>query len=119
MVKLPTWTKSLNDEDWQFLKRFLLADGSLKALAQEYAISYPTVRIRLDRLIEKVRAADQSGAVDEFHRQLRVLVAEGRMDSATARQLLEVHLATIKEKDHAEPGEGTPSDVNREEEKMS
>jgi hypothetical protein len=115
MAKQPTWSMVLNDEDWQFLKRFLLADGSLKALAQEYGISYPTIRIRLDRLIEKVRAADQPGAVDEFHRQIRVLVAEGRMDAATARQLLETHLATLKDKNGAEP----VGNSNQGEEKMS
>ncbi len=93
---------ALTDEDWQFLKRFLLADGSLKALAQEYCISYPTIRIRLDRLIEKVRTADQPGAVDEFHRQIRVLAAEGRMDTATARQLLETHLAILNDRKPAE-----------------
>ncbi len=98
MAKQPAWATALNDEDWQFLKRFLLADGSLKALAQEYGISYPTIRIRLDRMIEKVRAADQPGAMDEFHRQLRVLVTEGRVDPATARQLLETHLAALNEK---------------------
>ena len=102
MAKHPAWTTALTDGDWQFLKRFLLADGSLKALAQEYGISYPTVRIRLDRLIEKVRAADQPGAVDEFHRQIRVLVAEGRVDPATARQLLETHLAALQCKTPAE-----------------
>jgi hypothetical protein len=104
MAKAPIWTTALTDEDWQFLKRFLLADGSLKALAQEYGISYPTIRIRLDRLIEKVQAADQPGAVDEFHRQIRVLVAEGRMDAATARQLLETHLAALNDKKPVEMG---------------
>ncbi len=102
MVKQPAWSMALTEEDWQFLKRFLLADGSLKALAQEYGISYPTIRIRLDRLIEKVRAADQPGAIDEFHRQIRVLVAEGRMDAGTARQLLETHLAVLNDKNPPE-----------------
>lgn len=115
MVKQPAWSLALTDEDWQFLKRFLLADGSLKALAQEYGISYPTIRIRLDRLIEKVRAADQPGAIDEFHRQIRVLVAEGRMDPATARQLLETHLATLNNKNILEQGK----DSNQDEEQIS
>jgi hypothetical protein len=115
MAKQPAWSLALSEEDWQFLKRFLLADGSLKALAQEYGISYPTIRIRLDRLIEKVRAADQPGAVDEFHRQIRVLVAEGRMDPATARQLLETHLAALNDKKSAEPD----TNANQGEEQMT
>ncbi len=110
MAKHPAWSTALNDEDWQFLKRFLLSGGSLKALAQEYAISYPTVRIRLDRLIDKVQAADQPGAMDEFHRQLRVLVAEGRMEAATARQLLEAHLAGLKVRETMRSGEENHQD---------
>jgi len=87
----PVWTQPLDDQDWQFLKRFLLASGSLKALAQEYGISYPTVRARLDRLIAKVQAADKPGATDDFHRLLRALVADGTMDAALGQRLLEAH----------------------------
>jgi len=92
----PPWTRSLEDEDWQFLKRFLLSSGSLKALAAEYGISYPTVRNRLDRLIAKVQAADEPGAVDVFHQRLRGMVAEGRLDGHTARTLLEAHQETLR-----------------------
>lgn len=88
---MPQWTQALTPEDWQFLKRFLLASGSLKALADAYDISYPTIRGRLDRLIAKVRAADQPDAVDSFHQQLRIYVAEGRMDAKLARALLLAH----------------------------
>lgn len=94
--KVPRWSEALEPEDWQFLKRFLLASGSLKAMAEEYGISYPTVRSRLDRLIAKVQAADKPGAADAFHRQLRVLVAAGALDSALARRLLAAHRETLK-----------------------
>src|SRR2546430_7511402 len=36
----------LSEEDLGFLKRFLLAGGTLKDLAAQYGISYPTVRLR-------------------------------------------------------------------------
>jgi hypothetical protein len=49
------WFEHLSEEDLAFVKRFLLASGSLKELAEAYGISYPTVRLRLDRLIEKIR----------------------------------------------------------------
>ena len=45
------WIDELSDEDLAFLRRFLLASGTLKQLAEDYGISYPTVRLRLDRLI--------------------------------------------------------------------
>ncbi len=94
---LPDWAKAMDLEDWQFLKRFLLASGSLKALAEQYGISYPTVRGRLDRLIAKVQAAEGPGPVDALHRQIRVLVAEGKMEREVARKLLDAHEEVLRE----------------------
>ena len=49
------WIESLDDEDLSFIRRFVLASGSLKEIARIYEISYPTVRLRLDRLIAKIQ----------------------------------------------------------------
>jgi hypothetical protein len=92
---VPAWLEALGEEDLQFLKRFLVSSGSLKALAQEYGVSYPTVRARLDRLIAKVRAAEEPKAADPFEWKLRVLVADGQIPAALARELLEAHRATV------------------------
>ncbi|MCP4642801.1 MAG: DUF2089 domain-containing protein [bacterium] len=89
------WTAALNDEDGQFLKRFLLASGSLKALAKEYGISYPTVRARLDRLIAKVRAADATVAADPLERSVRLLVADGALSPTVGRELLRAHAQSL------------------------
>jgi hypothetical protein len=104
-TEMPAWIRVLDAEDWQFLKRFLLASGSLKALAEQYDISYPTVRGRLDRLIAKAQAADESGATDVFHRQLRALVAEGRLDRGLARRLLAAHRESLKEPETDSPAD--------------
>ena len=48
--RTPRWLDALEDEDLSFIKRFVLASGSLKELASVYGISYPTVRLRLDRV---------------------------------------------------------------------
>lgn len=93
---IPAWLGALNDEDWQFLRRFLVSSGSLKALAQEYGVSYPTVRARLDRLIAKVAAADEARDADPFERTVRVLVADGKLAPAIARELLNAHKASNK-----------------------
>ena len=85
------WLERLSDEDRTFLKRFLLASGSLKALAEVYGISYPTVRLRLDRLIEKVRVIDDDSIASEFERTLRLSHAEGRLDMETLKALLAAH----------------------------
>lgn len=86
----PEWVKGLTEEDWQFVKRLLLASGSLKDVAQQYDISYPTVRIRLDRLIEKVRILDDQKPRSKFHQAVQVFVAEGRLDLSVAKTLLKV-----------------------------
>lgn len=93
---LPRWLEAMNDEDRQFLKRFVLASGSLKDLAAEYGISYPTVRARLDRLIAKVQAAEDPKITDPFQRKLRILVADGQLPAALAKDLLAAHRAALK-----------------------
>lgn len=91
------WLEQLSDEDVAFLKRFVLASGSLKNLAKAYGISYPTVRLRLDRLIEKVKVLDSQEIVSEFERTLRARYAEGKIDMETLNALLTAHQ---KELDH-------------------
>jgi len=93
----PRWLEALDEEDLQFLKRFVLTSGSLKALCDEYGVSYPTVRARLDRLIAKVQAADDPKVTDSFQLKLHVLVADGKMSAALARELLKAHRAAAEE----------------------
>jgi hypothetical protein len=93
----PPWIEAMDEEDLQFLKRFVLSSGSLKALCEEYGVSYPTVRGRLDRLIAKVQAADDPKVVDSFQRKLHVLVADGKMSAPLARELWKAHRAAAEE----------------------
>ena len=85
------WVDRVSDEDLNFIKRFILASGSLKAVAAEYRISYPTVRLRLDRLIAKIQIFEAEKITSEFERQVRAMSAEGRIDVATMKQLLHLH----------------------------
>jgi hypothetical protein len=94
---LPSWLEALDEEDLQFLRRFVLSSGSLKALCEEYDVSYPTLRARLDRLIAKVRAAEDPRAADAFERRLRVLAVDGRISAALARELLKAHREAAEE----------------------
>ena len=87
---VPEWIKGLSEEDWQFIKRLILASGSLKDVAKQYDISYPTVRIRLNRLIEKVQILDSAKPQTKFHQTIRLLVAEGKLNIEVAKQLLKV-----------------------------
>ena len=85
------WLTQLDEEDLAFIKRFILASGSLKALAADYGISYPTVRLRLDRLIDKIRITEDNTIRSEFERTVRAMYAEGRFDMATVKRLLSAH----------------------------
>ena len=85
------WLDDLNDEDLAFIKRFVLASGSLKAMAAAYGVSYPTVRTRLNKLIEKVKLADEAGERSAFERTVRLLAADGRVDPGAIGELLRAH----------------------------
>ena len=45
---------SLGQEDQEFILEFIKASGSLKEMAGILDVSYPTVRNRLDEIIEKL-----------------------------------------------------------------
>jgi hypothetical protein len=85
------WIDLLSEEDVAFMKRFLLTSGSLKELAAAYGVTYPTVRLRLDRLIEKVKVIDSQDRADDYERLLRGLFAEGRLDESSFRLLLNTY----------------------------
>lgn len=85
------WIDLLSDEDLAFLKRFVVASGSLKELAQAYGISYPTIRLRVDRLIEKIKVLDSQEIPSAFERALRAQFAEGKVDMETLKVLLAAH----------------------------
>ena len=88
---IPKWIENLDDEDTAFVRRFILASGSLKELARVYGVSYPTVRLRLDRLIEKVKVWDSAEIRSDFEKTLRVLYAEQKIDAGTLNLILGAH----------------------------
>ena len=56
-------------EDQEFIVRLLEASGSLKELARMYGISYPTVRNRMDSMIEKVTQMKNSADQKEMENE--------------------------------------------------
>ncbi len=88
---IPNWMTGLSDEDCNFLKRFLLHSGSLKKVAAEYGVSYPTVRLRLDRLIQKVELTEAAADLSDFEIHLRTLLVDQKIDADTFRTILECH----------------------------
>ena len=93
-----TWLDYLSDDDLAFVKRFILASGSLKELAQAYGISYPTIRLRLDRLIAKIQVFDEQQIASPFEKVLRMQHAEGRIDLDTLKRLLFAHREELEDR---------------------
>ena len=93
LKKKNNWTDFLDGEDLTFIKRLVLSSGSLKRVAADYEVSYPTVRLRLDRLIAKIEVIEDQRIQDPFERLLRAKLAEGKLDPETMRSLLAAHHA--------------------------
>lgn len=85
------WPAALTADELAFVRRFLLAGGSLKQLAEDYDVSYPTIRLRLDALIDKVRALGQGKPPSALRLAIRRMVADGEMEIEIARKLLKAH----------------------------
>ena len=95
---LPDWVVRLDENDLQLIRRFVLASGSLKQLAADYEVSYPTIRQRVDALIERLKLIDASRNDDALEAKLRLLVASGKVEPAIGRELLRLHRQTKGEK---------------------
>lgn len=85
--QVPQWILSLAPEDAAFIKNFVLKSGSLKEIAQLYGVSYPTVRLRLDRLIQKIELSDHQ-AEEPFQTFIKGLAVDSRIDLDTAKLIL-------------------------------
>ena len=95
-IRQRRWLDFLDDEDLAFLKRLVLASGSLKNVAAAYGASYPTVRLRLDRLIARIQVYDSQEITDDFERVLRAQFADGKLDAATFKRLLTAYHEQIQ-----------------------
>lgn len=87
---LPAWMAQLESEDLAFIKRFVLASGSLKAVAEEYGVTYPTVRLRLDRLIQKIEIADRIDE-DPYIALIKRMAVSDKLDFDTAKVLISAY----------------------------
>jgi len=84
---LPEWMAGLEEEDVAFIKKFILASGSLKEMAGQYGVTYPTVRLRLDRLIQKIRLSEDVAA-DPYIATIKRLAVNEKIDLDTAKVLI-------------------------------
>ena len=87
---------NLDPEDVAFIRNFLLASGSLKQIAAQYGVTYPTVRLRLDKLIQKIRISEDVEN-DDYIALIKRLAINDKLDVAAARVLIEEYKKRKKE----------------------
>ncbi len=95
---MPRWMENLGREDMEFIRRFVLESGSLKAVARQYSVTYPTVRLRLDRIIQKINAARQQ-ETDSYISLIKNMALDDRLDFDTAKVLIEQYKKSKGDKD--------------------
>ena len=69
------------------MRRFMLASGSLKEVAHQYGVSYPTVRLRLDKLIQKIRLSEET-AQEPYIALIKRLAVDDKLDVDAAKILI-------------------------------
>ncbi|WP_085505189.1 DUF2089 family protein [Thalassobacillus devorans] len=93
---LPKWLLDLDSEDLEFIRKFVLSSGSLKQIAKSYDVSYPTVRTRLDRLIQKINL-NQDLEGEGFVNFIKQLAIEDRISLEEAKLIIEKYKSEKEE----------------------
>ena len=94
----PQWLTELTDEDLQFIRRFVLASGSLKEVAKIYGVTYPTVRSRLDRVISQILSSYEKKE-EAYISLIKKMVLEEKLEFDAAAILIQEYR---KEKENDE-----------------
>jgi hypothetical protein len=87
----------MREEDLDFVLQFVLASGSLKEMARLHAVSYPTIRATLDRVIASLQDRVNGRAPDPLTELLAGLVERGEIKVATATSIRNLHRKAIEE----------------------
>ncbi|MGL9729340.1 DUF2089 family protein [Enterococcus sp. DIV0756] len=87
MGKTPQWILDFNEEELDFVKNFVLTSGSIKELASIYKISYPTIRKKIDKLIQKVRISERKES-DTIILLMNELEKDGKINQEIAQTVV-------------------------------
>lgn len=90
---LPDWLTELDNEDITFMRNFILSSGSLKEIAVLYGVTYPTVRLRLDRLIQRIQVSNEQGN-DPYIAMIKKMAINEKIDLDTAKVLISEYRKT-------------------------
>ena len=98
---MPLWFSKLENEDVEFIKKFILASGSLKEMARQYGVTYPTVRLRLDKLIQKIKV-NEDLENEPYVSLIKRMVIDEKIDYDVAKILIEKKKKNISGKGERE-----------------
>lgn len=87
MKEVPLWIAELEEDELKFIRNFVLSSGSLKEMADIYGVTYPTVRARLNHVIEKVKLSE-ANREDPYEKLIKKLAIEGKIDFEAATVLI-------------------------------
>lgn len=93
---IPDWISNLEDEELVFIKKLVLSSGSLKEVSKLYSVTYPTVRLRLDRIIQKIKLYDKEQN-EPFISLVKNLAINEKIELDTAKILINEYKKNIKE----------------------
>lgn len=93
---IPEWMVNLDDEDLSFIKKFIVASGSLKEIAGQYGVTYPTVRLRLDKLIQKIQISE-TASNEPYIALIKRMAINEKIDFDTAKILIHEYKKMKKE----------------------
>ncbi|MDN3426575.1 DUF2089 family protein [Microbacterium sp. APC 3898] len=94
--KVPEWFSTLSAEDMEFIKKFILGSGSLKEIAKLYGVSYPTVRLRLDKIIQNIELQEKEGS-QPFSTFVMKLVIDDKIDLEVAKSIVDKYKESMEE----------------------
>jgi hypothetical protein len=77
---------SLQIEHQRFIEIFVLAGGNLKQIAEQAGVSYPTVRSRLDKVMESLR--QEIGRTQDIRGTILDAVNDGNMPADEAARII-------------------------------
>ena len=77
---------SLPVEHQRFIEMFVLAGGNLKEIAEQVGVSYPTIRSRLDKVIDALRA--EIGKTRRVQGNVLDAVEPGKTNAEVAARLI-------------------------------
>jgi hypothetical protein len=77
---------NLSAEHQHFIELFILNSGSLKKMADSMGVTYPTIRSRLDAVIEELK--QQIEKKDDYKNELLERVSQGRLTPEKAARII-------------------------------